>query len=323
MIAGFNPGKSGKAQFVFNITDVVTVAHMLFNKRSFAFTMNITAPLIRWRGHNQYASFFHRSMVVFEYLYIRFDVFHHINTNNEVVFFRIHIGGEVAHLKVYIFSADLFEETVAVGYLLFFHINRQDVPVGMLAADPVGVLSETGTGIQHFDWLADLKFKPAKHAWGSVEEGFLSIYALCSADVRRFVQGAGAHPVIATGHSLGGALSTLAAADLVQAGVTGTALYNFASPRTGDPQFARTMTQRVPACWRVVNTEDIVTTVPLATVNVAGGTVPTLSTLGLALRAFNQLDYMHVGVPVSFMEHKGSIVGNHDMTLYDHVIQSL
>lgn len=58
-----------------------------------------------------------------------------------------------------------------------------------------------------------------------------------------------------TGHSLGGALATLAAARL--AGVTG--LYTFGSPRVGDRQFAERCPDRA---YRVVNNNDIVPHVP-------------------------------------------------------------
>ncbi len=58
-----------------------------------------------------------------------------------------------------------------------------------------------------------------------------------------------------TGHSLGGALATLAAARL--ADVTG--LYTFGSPLVGDRQFAERCPDRA---YRVVNNNDIVPHVP-------------------------------------------------------------
>jgi hypothetical protein len=42
-------------------------------------------------------------------------------------------------------------------------------------------------------------------------------------------------------------------------------MYSFAGPRVGDLPFAAEFNQRLSVAWRVVNTEGIVTTVPIAT----------------------------------------------------------
>jgi triacylglycerol lipase len=70
------------------------------------------------------------------------------------------------------------------------------------------------------------------------------------------------HPVFYTGHSLGAALATLAAARAVIEGrlPRPAALYTFGSPRVGDATFAGTLLG-VYHC-RVVNDNDIVATVP-------------------------------------------------------------
>lgn len=78
-----------------------------------------------------------------------------------------------------------------------------------------------------------------------------------------------------TGHSLGAALATLATADLVNSGAASRAgMYSFAGPRTGDLAFAAEFNRRVAVGWRIVNTEDIVTTVPLATPELFSSDVP-------------------------------------------------
>jgi hypothetical protein len=128
------------------------------------------------------------------------------------------------------------------------------------------------------------------------------------------VQRAGAAKVVSTGHSLGGALSTLAAADLAihQLPVQ---LYNFASPRTGSPSFAGTFNQRVATAWRTVNTEDLVTTVPLSTPNLGSAKAPH-GLLGVLIGIVRKLDFEHVGSPVSFTAFNGSILANHQMATY-------
>ena len=164
------------------------------------------------------------------------------------------------------------------------------------------------------DWLADFSVPQVNHAWGKVEEGFNHIYSQCSGSVLAAVGRAAGKPVFITGHSLGAALAVLATTDLVIAGnAPKPTMYSFAGPRVGDPAFADKFNQLVPAPWRVVNSEDIVTTVPLATLKLA----PSDSMkIRMAFALLQDLEYQHVGSSVPFTAHRGSIAGNHDMNLY-------
>ena len=57
-----------------------------------------------------------------------------------------------------------------------------------------------------------------------------------------------------TGHSLGGALATLAAYDLqAEFAFRKLQVYTFGSPRTGNHAFAHDYERRVPHTWHVVN----------------------------------------------------------------------
>ena len=79
--------------------------------------------------------------------------------------------------------------------------------------------------------------------WDEVEEYLLAIDS----------------PVLYTGHSLGAALATLAAARSKR---LPQAVYTFGSPRVGNVQFAHSLSNiRI---YRVVNRRDVVTTVPPA-----------------------------------------------------------
>lgn len=167
------------------------------------------------------------------------------------------------------------------------------------------------------DWIADFTFPQVPHPLGNVEKGFFGVYTQTAASVAAAIPRAGGTPnVIVTGHSLGAGLAVLAAADIVTSGAAAqTALYSFAGPRVGDRAFAAGFNNRVAAAWRIVNTEDIVTTVPLATPVLSSGTVPHnpfgfLSSLG------QNLNYEHAGKAVAFTTHTGSIAGNHDMQVY-------
>jgi predicted lipase len=67
-------------------------------------------------------------------------------------------------------------------------------------------------------------------------------------------------PVVVTGHSLGGAIATLAAVDLVEEGIVSPGnigVWNFGSPRVGNQIFSDYATQLLPVLWRTVNQQDI------------------------------------------------------------------
>ncbi len=167
------------------------------------------------------------------------------------------------------------------------------------------------------DWIADFTFPQVPHPLGNVEEGFADVYDQTADSVAAAILRAGGTPnVVVTGHSLGAALAVLAAAGIVASGAAArTQLYSFAGPRVGDLAFAAGFNTRVASAWRIVNTEDIVTTVPLATPALSAGILPHnplrfLNNLG------QTLDYEHVGSAVPFTTHTGSIAGNHDMKAY-------
>ncbi|GFR44840.1 hypothetical protein Agub_g6182, partial [Astrephomene gubernaculifera] len=86
---------------------------------------------------------------------------------------------------------------------------------------------------------------------------------------------AAAHPdggapvwrVLVTGHSLGGALATLAAYELAERRTPARSrqsisLYTFGAPRVGNRAFAAEFDGLVPDAWRVTNSNDIIPSVP-------------------------------------------------------------
>jgi triacylglycerol lipase len=188
------------------------------------------------------------------------------------------------------------------------------------------------------DWLANLDFLqvPQQHGWGKTEKGFSHIYDGCSPTIISALQNDLGSPakVMVTGHSLGGSLATLCAAD-IRASLNATiTLRTFASPRVGDSAFAAKFNQECADTWRIVNTEDIVNTLPLAATVVEVMKLPGLDTLardaehipligeriashlGFLHALLNGLDYEHVAAAVDFTQHNGNIVGNHEMETY-------
>jgi triacylglycerol lipase len=201
-----------------------------------------------------------------------------------------------------------------LGSLIAQHERFGFVALNLTTQDVFVVFRGTQTPM---DWMANVSFPQVPHPWGAVEHGFSGVYQQCSASVIAAVKRApSTSKVFVTGHSLGGALATLATADLAING-TAAAMYNIASPRVGDAAFTIQFntSAQVLARWRIANTEDIVTTVPLATPNL-GEIIPPTSPLALLLFAMHKLDYTHVGTPVNFTVNNGSIIGNHDITTY-------
>ena len=194
----------------------------------------------------------------------------------------------------------------------------KDEPFGFVARNQAsGAVFVTFRGTKSpEDWLSNITFPQVEHPWGMVEKGFSRLYDQCSADVKQAVAAAQPAPLFVTGHSLGGALATLATADLTIAN-NAPAMYNFASPRTGNIDFAKKFDQSVSEKWRVANTEDIVTTVPLATLELASFHASRLRMiLVLATHLGRRLNFEHVGVPINFTTHHGTILDNHKLETY-------
>jgi triacylglycerol lipase len=114
--------------------------------------------------------------------------------------------------------------------------------------------------INQNDFWTDSQFLPASdRAGGHVHSGFLQAFAEISDRLDAIV--AAKRPgqkLWLTGHSLGGALATLAMAHLGPDAVQG--MYTYGSPRVGDAAFVSTLPD--PSLCRLVHREDWVTTVP-------------------------------------------------------------
>ena len=102
--------------------------------------------------------------------------------------------------------------------------------------------------------------------------GFLKAYKAVRAEVLQLVDAlvgneSNAWTIYVSGHSLGGALSTLCSYELAtrrawKGGKPEIINYSFGSPRVGNKTFAEAFNQVVPNCWRVVNNNDAVALVP-------------------------------------------------------------
>lgn len=137
------------------------------------------------------------------------------------------------------------------------------------------VFAFTGTS-KISEWEDDLQWRltSAKKLDGyqcgmKVHTGFYGIYTSVQEQLIDWWNSTGltVTTLFITGHSLGGALATLAAFDFAAtAAANGTTIihYSFGSPRVGNPAFATAFNANVPNALRVNNTEDIITALPPA-----------------------------------------------------------
>jgi len=126
------------------------------------------------------------------------------------------------------------------------------------------VLAFRGTEVtKATDIITDIKASLITAVEGRVHKGFIHAYQSVEKDIEKNVAKLDGIPLYITGHSLGAALATLATQRLEQNPVFRdqiAACYTFGSPRVGNVEFDRELKSVV---YRVVNTTDIVTVIPL------------------------------------------------------------
>lgn len=153
------------------------------------------------------------------------------------------------------------------------------------------------------EWVGDSRFLQASFlkGWGKVHKGFRQIYKSCAEELFSIVSSLGPeieHLYIA-GHSLGAAVATLACVEIAEKSRFKNPIhYTFASPRVGSLEFVSKFVEVFPQSYRFLNTEDIVITEPKAAL------------IGKLCQ------YAHVGIPLAFSHHGGSLKENHLLESY-------
>jgi len=99
----------------------------------------------------------------------------------------------------------------------------------------------------------------------TIHAGFNKCYQSFATDIRSYIRMSNPSHVHCIGHSLGGALATIAADWISTNKIAPTTLYTFGSPRVGGKQFAERFTRQMNdnRIFRVQHKTDIVPTIPL------------------------------------------------------------
>jgi triacylglycerol lipase len=162
------------------------------------------------------------------------------------------------------------KETQKWGFHQFRFLTsvKTGVDVYVTSNDSFVLVSFRGTQ-EPIDFIKNFNFIPQSGSnlgipgqiHGGFSESFLSIWPQLQSSVKEFSNLK--KPVVITGHSLGGAMATLAAVKLHQEGLKVSMVYTFGQPRIGDKEFAVYVDKILGNRYhRVVYHNDLVARIP-------------------------------------------------------------
>jgi len=197
-----------------------------------------------------------------------------------------------------------------VGAIVTSELGIENDHYGFVLTSPNNTILAFRGSSTSIDWVYDFiaqqtEYLPAKNA-GQTHKGFSDIYYTLRQQVIELLSQCDSDkPLYITGHSLGGALATLAALDIaVNTPFRKIIVYTFGAPRVGDPAFVRAYNYTVPIHWRFQNKYDI---------------VPHLPTLVYhSPQTDETYFYLHVKGEVQRSFRHGSVSSNHIMSSYFH-----
>jgi hypothetical protein len=148
-----------------------------------------------------------------------------------------------------------------------FNSVETDTQAFLAASGDFAVLAFRGTEVKKKkDVLTDLRATQISAIEGGVHRGFQAAYDSVKDEIEKSLATLDEKlPIYITGHSLGAALATVATQDLDQGDKFReriAACYTFGSPRVGNTKYDRAFKAPI---YRMVNTTDIVTVIPLLT----------------------------------------------------------
>jgi len=179
---------------------------------------------------------------------------------SHLVYENFELGGKVKALLLKKLEGGSFK------WIKGFVSNETDTQAFLVVKDDLSyaVLAFRGTEVTKLtDIKTDATASMISLVGGRVHKGFIQAYKSVATEIERSVAKLDGIPLYITGHSLGGALATVATQHLEANPAFRdqiAACYTYGSPRVGNDQFDREFKS---AIYRVVNTTDVVTIVPL------------------------------------------------------------
>ena len=171
--------------------------------------------------------------------------------------------------------------------------NKNGTQAFLAKNDEFSVLSFRGTQPDRWeDVRTDIRVLKQRTIKGKVHAGFKQAFDDVKDDIlREFRANLGELPLYITGHSLGAALATVATQELGdEFNDQVAACYTFGSPRVGDGKYEKSI--KAPF-YRIVNTTDIVTLVPI----ILGTFVHVGDPRYLSRRKVNGVYQLYRGIP--------------------------
>jgi endonuclease G len=132
-------------------------------------------------------------------------------------------------------------------------------------SDRQAILAFRGTQMTNLgDWLTDLNVLPITRDYGVVHRGFLTAFQVVQTVLEDHLRRLDGIPLVVTGHSLGGALATIAAAEWRgRHSIRG--VYTFGQPAVGRSTFPQYMGLHYSSkFFRIVYRDDVVARVPFS-----------------------------------------------------------
>ena len=193
------------------------------------------------------------------------------------------------------------------------------------SSDGYAVLAFRGTETsKRHDMVVDARATKVSVLEGRIHSGFRTAYESVAKEIEENILNLGDIPLYITGHSLGAALATVATQRLehhhkIREMIA--ACYTFGSPRVGDKHYDMEFKSPI---YRVVNTTDIVTIIPLLAMGyIHIGDIRYLGrTVGDFRRGipFFQRLYLFMLTSVKFF---GPVVGDHAIVEYRRKLEAI
>ncbi len=187
----------------------------------------------------------------------------------------------------------------------------------VIASDKGNIVAFRGTQTQ-IEWWRNLQATQKEYLdpitgtqYGRVHQGYLKVMReqIASKLINTVRQLNPTIPCYITGHSLGGAIATMAAMEIaltIPEIRDQIQLYTYAAPRIGDRTFAQAHSQLIPNSYRIVNLSDSVPLVPPIRIK----------------NYFTDASYSHVGQKWSFAAQFGDVLLNHVVDTYRTAIEA-